>query len=196
VISVVIPTVAGREQHLERCVRAYEERTLRPPEIIVIENRPTCGIAWQEGAEKATGAYIHFSADDLEPHPGWDKAAMVAVAMGWLPAPRILRPDGSLESCGRWEEEQDTEDVTEMTRIPFMSRQQWKLIGPMIDTHYYTDNWISFKGRLAAIETRVHRHYLFTHHWAQEGRGAGMTQDQRMLHDQAIYEQECAKWTL
>jgi hypothetical protein len=174
-ISVIVPTVRGREEHLERCVRAYGERTLRPPEIIVIENKPTCGIAWQEGAEKATGAYIHFSADDLEPHPGWDKAAMVA---------------------GRWEEEQDTEDVTEMTRIPFMSREQWKLIGPMIDTHYYTDNWISFKGRLAAIETRVHRHYLFTHHWAQEGRGAGMTQDQRMLHDQAIYEQECAQWTL
>lgn len=193
-ISVIIPTVPGREEHLERCVRAYEERTLRPPEIIVVENKPTCGIAWQEGAEQATGTFIHFSADDLEPHDGWANAAITAIGMGWLPAPRILRPDGSLESCGRWEEEQRTGDETEMTRIPFMSHEQWKRIGPMIPTHYYTDNWISFKGGLLDIPTRVHRGYQFTHHWAQAGRGAGMSMQSRMLHDQAIYERECAQW--
>lgn len=194
-ISVVIPTVTGREEHLERCVRAYEERTLRPPEIIVIRNAPTCGVAWQEGAERATGTYIHFTADDLEPHPAWANSALVAVAMGYLPAPRILRPDGTLESCGRWEVEQETGDPTPMTRIPFMSREQWKLIGPMLPIHYYTDNWISFKGALAGIETRVYRDYQFTHHWAEAGRGAGMSQEDRMRHDEAIYVEECAKWT-
>jgi hypothetical protein len=29
--------------------------------------------------------------------------------------------------------------------------------------------------------------YAFTHHWAQPGRGAGMTEGERMLHDQAIF---------
>lgn len=194
-ISIIIPTIQGRELHLDRCVRAYEERTQAEHEIIVIHDKPTCGIAWQEGAERASGHYIHFSADDLEPHPGWDKAARAAVSLGWLPAPRILKPDGRLESCGRWEEEQATDDLTEMTRIPFMSAMQWRMaVAPMLPIHYYTDNWVSFKARLAGIETRVHRHYLFTHHWAMQGRGAGMSQQSRMVRDQAFFERECAKW--
>jgi hypothetical protein len=43
-----------------------------PIELIVIKNEPTCGIAWQKGAEQATGDFLHFTADDLEPALGWD----------------------------------------------------------------------------------------------------------------------------
>lgn len=70
-ISVVIPTVAGREHSLERCLAAY--RATADVELIVLADRQTCGVAWQEGIEQATGDYLHLSADDLEPHPGWDQ---------------------------------------------------------------------------------------------------------------------------
>lgn len=186
-ISIVVPTIAGREEHLERCVRAYAATT-PSHQLIVVHDRATCGIAWQAGAELANSDYLHFSADDLEPLPGWWEAATARADQGLLPAPRITRPDATLESCGDWGVEMDDGVVPEMTRIPFMSRLQWGHIGPMIALHYYTDNWVSFKGRLYGIETAVTRDYAFVHHHATVGRGAGMTEEQRMATDRRAFE--------
>jgi hypothetical protein len=181
-ISVVIPTVAGREASLERCLAAYGDDV----GTIVLRDRPTCGIAWQEGAELARGDFLHFSADDLEPHPGWAEAAIEAVECGYLPAPRILNADGTLQSCGLWGEEQGEGELTPFTRIPFLSREQWELVDPMIETHYWTDNWVSHRCRLAGVETRVARRYLFTHHYEPAGR-----LDERMEPDRIAYVAAC-----
>lgn len=193
-ISVVIPTIASREEHLDRALRAYEE-TLDgiKHEIIIVSDEPTCGLAWNIGAAQSGGNYIHFSADDLEPHIGWWREAVKMADRGFLPAPRVLKQDGSLETCGNGVYEQSDGDIAAFTRIPFMSRTQWENIGPSLDCHYYTDNWISFKGRLQGYDTRVCRSYQFTHHWAQQGRGAGMTEPDRMEHDRRIYEQAQAE---
>jgi hypothetical protein len=190
VISVVVPTIKGREEYLRECLSAYAATT-DEYEVIVIEDKPACGPAWVEGAEKASGDYIHFSADDLRPHTGWFRAGIEVCDRGFLPAPRILNDDGTLQSCGGtdgWEAEAPTGEETDFSRIPFLSREQWDMVAPLVcdflrDSHYYTDNAVSYAGRKAGFRTGVHRDYLFTHSLANPGRGAGMSWEDRMRAD-------------
>jgi hypothetical protein len=187
VISVIVPTVQGREDFLARCELAYAAHTT-DYELIVVTDEATCGLAWNIGAAQAAGDYIHFSADDLEPHDGWWQAAKAVADDGFLPAPRILNTDGSLQSCGDWEREQETGTWTPFSRIPFLTRGQWERFGPSLPIHYYTDNWFSARGRGQGTETVVHRGYLFTHHLAAHKRGAGMSWQDRMAADHRLFE--------
>jgi hypothetical protein len=192
VISVVIPTVDGRQEHYERCFNAYCN-TLEPwpgsplegeYEIQTVANRETCGIAWQIGADRSIGEYLHFTADDLEPHRGWAEAAVAAISEGFIPMPTIYGPDGSVEPLGA--------ATAGCTRIPFCSSEMWEAIGPMLPIHYYTDNYFSIRAMRAGIELREVPEYAFTHHWAEARRGAGMSQQERMLHDRREFERAIA----
>lgn len=168
-LTIVVPTVDGREQWLERCLASYFATTPDDTQILVYRNRATCGIAWNEGIAEAIGAYVHLTADDIEAHPGWWKPAISATDLGWLPAPRILNGDGSLQSCGDADEQPDGTEC-EIARIPFASRAQLACIGPMAEWQYYGDNWFSHRGRACGYPSIVVRDYLFTHHLAGEGR--------------------------
>jgi hypothetical protein len=176
VISVVIPTIKGREHHLVRCLSAYAKAGY-DSEIIVERDHLTCGLAWAAGAKKATGEYIHFSADDLEPHEGWWQAAVECVNGGKLPCPRILSPDGSLESCGQWGQEMDEGVETNIARIPFLSREMWEKGDWIFSAQYYGDNWFWHRGQQLDIPTVICRDYLFTHYYASEGRLETYDQD-------------------
>lgn len=194
-ISVVIPTIATREHYLAACIDAYNE-TAPGCEIVVVEGKPVCGAAWIEGAERATGDYIHFSADDLRPHPGWSVAARDVVARGFTPAPRILNDDGTVQSCGGtgcWEQERQTGEQTDFSRIPFLSRDMWEQIEPVVggflrEAHYYTDNAVGVAAHIRGFPTGVHRDFLFTHSLADPGRGAGMSWENRMRHDWELFK--------
>src|SRR5690242_19932281 len=131
-ISIVVPTVVGRERHLKACLAAYDRYT-SDFEVHVITGRPTCGRAWVDGAKVATGDYIHFSADDLEPFASWWQSAIQVTDIGLLPAPRILNSNGDLETCGGSDgfTERMTGHKTDFTRIPFLSRAQWEEIRPL-----------------------------------------------------------------
>lgn len=187
-ISIVVPTIKGREDHLERCLAAYARRTVSPHEIIVIKDRPVVGVAWNDGAEEARGEYLHFTADDLEPHDGWDVPAVEAMDAGYMPSPAVYEPDGSRSFCGVWQGDYADWAHCKESNVPFMSRQVWEIIGPVLPVHYYSDNWISWHARQHGYQHVVRREYAFTHHWAQVGRGAGMTQDERMAVDRQTYE--------
>src|SRR4051794_37075851 len=99
-ITVVIPTVTGREDDLARCIDAYLTRSVHDVTVVTFKDLPTCAEGWNAGADVAAGDYLHFSADDLEPANGWDVAAIAAVDAGFLPAPRIVNQHGRLDSCG------------------------------------------------------------------------------------------------
>lgn len=189
-ITVVVPTIAGREDHYKRCVDAYAARSVYRLQLVTVRDLPTCGEAWNVGAEQAEGDFLHFSADDLEPHEGWDVAAVEAVGNGHLPAPRILNPGRSVDYCGEHGLDLPDGTVVGMSVIPFMSRAMWDAIGPVLPIHYYSDNWISYRAGLAGFKTVVYRRFEFTHHWAQPGRGAGMSYSQRMAFDRARYVAE------
>lgn len=169
-LTVVLPTITGREHWLERFKASLVAHT-KDYELIVIPDRPACGIAWQEGIEKSQGDYVALLPDDSEVHAGWAEAAMETCDRGFLPAPLVLHTDGSIQSCGgTWEALEDDGVPTEFTRLPFMSREQIERIGPMIPTHEFSDNWVSHRGRQEGIETVVCQGYKVTHHLAPEGR--------------------------
>ncbi len=178
-ISVIIPTIDGREDDLARCVAAYAERSVHDTQLVVVNNLPTCAHAWNNGAEEAAGDYLHFTADDLEPHAGWDDAAIEVVLAGGVPAPRVLENDLRDGRDG---------EVMPMTAIPFCSKAQWERIRPVLEIHYYSDDYFSHRARLAGWPAVFNSRYLFTHHRAQPGRGAGMTEAERMERDRVLYE--------
>jgi glycosyltransferase involved in cell wall biosynthesis len=186
-ITLVIPTIDGREDSLARCISSYQEHT-DDYEIIVVHNAPNCGVVWQWAAEHSTGDYIAFSADDLEAHEGWWQEATTMIDHDVLPAPLIFNADGTVQSCGAsWETLEPDHAYTEFTRAPFVSRRQWdRAIKPMIPIHYYTDNYASERARLNGIPTVVCHSYKLTHHTADEGRGAGLSWDGRMAADHRL----------
>jgi hypothetical protein len=53
-----------------------------------------------------------------------------------------------------------------------------------------TDDWVSARGELLGIESRLRSGYAFRHWWAQVKRGAGFPSDHdRMQHDQKLFNQ-------
>lgn len=168
-ISIICPTIDGREHWLERCHQSYCETT-DDFEFIVIRNRPSCGIGWNDGYVEANGDFIHLTADDIEATPGWWQVGIEWIEKGYLPAARILNTDGTLQSCGDDASEQPTGTPTEVARIPFCSREQMECICPILETHYGTDYYFSYRGKECGWPSVVVREFLFYHHFAQEGR--------------------------
>ncbi len=186
-ISIVIPTVTGREDFFERCVYAYEHNTANPIELIVYKDLPTCGRGWIKGAEDATGEYVHFTADDLEPALGWDVAAIEAVDKGIWPIAAINRDTTALMAT-------DWQPTDARNTVPFLNRPMLEAALPLLDAHYYTDDWVDYRVRMAGYPGAYRTGYRFTHYRADYKRGAGMTEPERMDYDRRIYEQ--AKATL
>lgn len=170
-ISIVIPAVNGRDHFLAAAIKRFEETTPADTEIIVVWNKPVCGIAWNEGIAQAKGDYVLLSADDVEPAvPDWLEAGIYWCDKGFLPCARILNTDGTLQSCGDWVEEMDTGTICEFARIPFGSREQIEKIGEILPIHYATDYWFSHRGREEGWPTVVVREFCFYHHFASSGR--------------------------
>lgn len=201
-ISVIVPTVAGREDHLERCVTAYASQAPGNYrlDLVVEHGHPTCGVAWQAGLAKAHGDYVHLSCDDIEPRPGWHAPAIEAVKAGFLPAPQVCNPSGEPQS---WPEPgklgEDWAPVP-MTSLPFCTAGQMDQIAPLMRSHYFSDDWFSWRAMRAGWPCRLRSGYAFTHHWATVKRGAGMTQDERMAHDRGLYHEAqrmdlAGRWT-
>ena len=201
VISVIIPTVAGREEYLERCVAAYTAHAQGAYvlDLIIEHDHPSCGVGWQAGLDRARGEYIHLSDDDIEPRPGWHAPAIEAVECGFLPAPQVCDPNGHPQS--RPQEGVLGRDWTpvDMAALPFASRVQMEKITPLLCCHYFTDDFISWRGARAGWQTVLRSGYAFVHWWAQVKRGAGMTQEERMVHDRGLFSEairrvEAGEW--
>lgn len=177
-IAVVIPTIRGREALLERTVASYRAHTDHDIEVIVVRDRPTIGQAWDDGATAAldTGArYLHLSADDVDPCHGWDDAAITASERGHWPSPRITNPDGSLHSCGSMGGGMLLPDCADGTPcgtspFPFLRLADWRHVAPCLPIHYYADDYLAFRARLAGFEVVVARDYALTHHEGTVGR--------------------------
>jgi hypothetical protein len=173
VLTVVVPTISGREETLARCLASYRE-TLDgiDHEIIVVTDEPTWPAACNEGYRQSKGDVIHWTADDLEALPGWHKKVLKHLeAKDELPAPRVYNFLPPPE--GEWANSEDGANgaIPEFTRIPIMRRDQAERIG-LWPEHliYYADLWVSDKGRNLGIQTRMVHGYDFIHHWSGVGR--------------------------
>jgi cellulose synthase/poly-beta-1,6-N-acetylglucosamine synthase-like glycosyltransferase len=70
-VAVVVPTVAGRECALKRCLDAVNAQTARPAEIVAIRNCDSYVSAVRTGIEQTTAEWIAFLDDDAVPEPDW-----------------------------------------------------------------------------------------------------------------------------
>lgn len=191
VITVVIPTVDGREEHFERAWRSYTllAEDSYELDLIIERNHATCGLAWQAGLGRRSihSQYVHLTADDIEPWSGWHAPAIAAADQGFLPAPQVYDPSGYPQSHP--EPGKVAPDWTEvhMSALPFASAEQAEKIVPLMTGHYFTDDFFSWRGNRAGYPCRLRTGYAFTHFWAQHRRGAGMSMDGRMKHDENLF---------
>lgn len=200
-VSVIFPTVLGREESLERAVESFPGC-----EWIILAGHPTCGSAWVEGARRSKGDYICFAADDLEAHPGFVEAMLADIDHGVHPAALVLEPDGSLQSCGGngWDCcRQNCEDGTpcEWSPVPFVSRGQWDTLldpqgGLIAEFHYCSDMLVSALLRRGGVPAAVNTRAKLTHYNHPAARGAGMgDQHERTAHDRRRYEEASRTWS-
>jgi glycosyltransferase involved in cell wall biosynthesis len=180
-ISVVCPTVTGREHWLAGAIASIV-RTTPDFEWLEYTDLPTCGAGWNLGIQAAKGDYILLFADDLEAHPGWWEAGIAALERGVIPCPRILNPDGSLQSCGTYDSEAEDGTPSVVARVPFLTREMAQAMFPVMENHYMGDHWITWKGLQLGWPTQVVRDMVFTHHFAQEGRIDSLASDVKAYH--------------
>lgn len=176
-ISIVCPTIAGREHWLERCKTSYCETTELENEFIVLHDYPSCNQAWNAGIAEARGEFIHLTADDIEAHPRWAEIGLVWIAKGYLPCARVLNSDGSLQSCGNDSKEEPTGTSSDVARVPFFPREILPAVYPVLPTHFMGDYWITHQARKIGWSTVVVREFCFTHHLAPEGRLDTLSRD-------------------
>jgi hypothetical protein len=192
-IDIIVPTVSGREASLERCLDSFE-RTVRIAglEAIIIRDPETCGAGWLVGLGMSTAPYVLLACDDQESlSDGWDEICIETADEGLIVCPRVWLADGTIESQGgdmgvlnhTISRPQRDRTPVNYTTIPFVSRAAIEEIG-MIDVHYCSDVWVSYRGRQLGYET-VLRHGFDVRHWREApGRGAGMSVPERDALDQ------------
>lgn len=200
-ISIVIPTVSGREDHYARCVQAYTDLAdgNYHLEIITEVDHPAVGMAWQAGAMRAQGDFTHLTNDDIEPLAGWHMPAVDAVESGFMPAPQVYGPDGNPQSHPSPGMVSPDWTPVHMSALPFFSTAMWQEIQPLFTAHYFTDDFCSQRSERAGWPCRLRTGYAFRHWYAQHKRGAGMSEHERMVNDEALYKEairrvDCGEW--
>lgn len=186
-LSVVIPTIPGREESLSLAVKAILATSPDAVQFIIVRNSPSCGWGWREGAAQAEGEFVAFSCDDVDWLPGWWEAAVEACELGRLPAPLVVNPDGSIPPP----QPRPDGEVVPRTVAPFLSRAQLARVGPLIETHYFCDDWISHRARLQGIPTVMTYGYSCVSRDEQHGKTAESVAE-AMARDRALYERYVA----
>lgn len=124
-LSIVMPTMAGRDVELARTVAAYEALTPVPIEWIMERGYDNCGAAWNAGVSKAKGEIVHMGADDIEPETdAWWPAAMGVIGQGGVPLGWVREDDAGV--FGR-----------DFPRVVICRREWWQDVP---EVHYYSDN--------------------------------------------------------
>jgi hypothetical protein len=170
VVSALVPTIDGREHWLEQFERSVDAAG-GDVEIVVVRNAPNWGVGINEAAEQAEGDYFFMGSDDHEVWPGWWEAAAKVCDAGMLPAPLMLNTDGTWQSAGDYDPDfQEDGDTTLFPRVPFCSRKQWDLLGPLLPIHYSDVYFGTNAKEVHGIDSVVCYGYKLTHHFAPEGR--------------------------
>lgn len=192
VAGIVLPTIAGREDTLARATRSHFSHPWPFATVVLLHverDHATCGEAWNAGAAFLLEHFglededvLLFSADDLEPRPGYLDAALGCLRRGELPAPRLLTPAG--------ERDPRTDDgpanaTVAFSRIPCFTVETYRRLGPCPPLHYYSDAYYGDRAANLGLTTRVVEGFDFVHHWSEVGRYG----DERHAIDRRIYEQ-------
>ena len=188
-IDLIVPTVPGREESLERCLASFPGLN-----HIVVSGYPACGQAWEAGIRVSDAPYLMLCADDIEAMDSdWIEPCVEAVDEDLLPAPMVFRPDGSIESAGGdmaasgclLTDVRPNRQPVDFTPMPFLSRAQIESIG-MIPSHMMCDVWVSHRGRQLGYETVLLHDYRLVHHHEMVGRKSATGPDDQRIYQHAI----------
>jgi GT2 family glycosyltransferase len=170
-VGVVVPTVAGREQSVERALDALSGTLPEGSELNVTVpfGYATCGEAWNDGRNDVNGDYLYFMADDIVLHPGWLEACVETADAGYIPAARQLHSNGTLEGCGsmgfgRFLPEAPDWTPVRQTGLIFMRTEWWGVVGPFLPIHYAVDDDWTWRALLRGIPCAFREGYTFTHY--------------------------------
>lgn len=154
-LSIVVPSIAGRETDLASTLLTYERLTPSSIEWIIEYHHANCGAAWNAGVAKATGDFVLIAADDLEPETAaWLPAALRTVEKCRVPL-GLVRED-VIGTFGR-----------DFCRVPFCRREWWRDVP---EIHYYSDNaWSDLMIMLGHVPT-VAEGFDFYHRRSTVGR--------------------------
>ena len=190
-LSVIVPTVPGRDASLERMRDSILATTPHPVEFMVMTGYDNAGRAWNEGCERATAPIILLSADDLDYAPGWWEACTAVLERGAIPCPVLMQPCGGFEPTGEgwYEDSAGTRgngehvhladgEASFATVIPIFTREMLDRVMPVGEVHYFSDDWFSMNARAAGIQLVVARGFVVWHHLAMAGRHGAARSDQ------------------
>jgi hypothetical protein len=191
-ISVIVPTITGREEMFADVIAAYRTRTKGYTlQFVNPKDYPNWPAACNVGMKTATGDVFAFGSDDLFPIAGWADAMMGAFAADELPAAQVWnwtydpdQPPANLDADG------PPGTITTFSRVVALRRDMAEAIGPWPEIDYYADNWVSDAARVHGWQTRVTAGYAFVHMWHPHGRLDGGDWVNRSLH---AYNAERAK---
>jgi hypothetical protein len=174
ILSIVLPTIDGRQHELVRTVAMYERLTPVEIEWIVETGHSTCGEAWNAGAKLATGELLHMGADDIEPESeAWLSAASAVLDQGGVPLGYVRE-----DKVGRF--------GRDFCRVVICKREWWQDVLPIL---YYSDNQFDELMRTAGHMPTVAEGFDFYHRRSMVGRGGpGMTEAERIAHDNEEYQ--------
>src|SRR5215207_4311284 len=123
VIDLVVPTINGREESLERCVESYRKNSSVKLNVIVVPESKTCGWGWKQGLAAMRAPYVLLACDDQESiSVRWAEVCIKTVRMGKLPCPRVWNSDGSLQSAGG--------NMASLHHVDRRPQRDWTVLGP------------------------------------------------------------------
>jgi GT2 family glycosyltransferase len=195
VISVVVPTIKGREDLCQKTIASF--RATVPADelqIIIVKDRKAIGTAWNDGAEAAQGEYLMLAADDVIVHPGWAEAAIEAADRSLYPAPRLQKIDGSVLATGSMGGGWLLTDCADWapvvsSQFPFFSHYVWQEMGPCLDIHYFADDYLAARARSLGMNVVYREPYRITHLEGVAGRDEMV---RRSMTDRLQFEQSLA----
>lgn len=182
-LTLVVPTIDGRELSLQRVLHSYSERTAIPYVVKVGHNYSSIGKAWADILPDLTTELAHLGTDDVTAESRWAKE----IRWEWeehagLAVPLMMRmPGETLESHGAWGVMHAARTEVPWCGVPIIPRCCYAACSEaLVETDYpqnYSDN-------VLCDVLRAHGHMLVARpdyrlgHWHADG-GLGATRDHR-----------------
>lgn len=180
-LTLVVPTIDGRELSLQRTLRSYSTNTSMPYVVKVGHNYSSIGKAWADILPELTTDIAHLGTDDVTAESRWAKE----IRWEWdehagLAVPLMMRmPGETLESHGAWGVMHADRTEVPWCGVPIIPRCCYEECARALALTDYPQN---FSDNVLCDVLRAHGHPLIARpnyrlgHWWAAG-GLGTTRD-------------------
>lgn len=180
-LTLVLPTITGREASLQRTINSYARHTDLPYIVKVGHNYESIGKAWADILPTLTTELAHLGTDDVTAESRWAREIRWEWQdHGGLAVPMMMRmPGETLESHGAWGVMHAARTEVPWCGVPIIPQCCYhRCAAALIETDFpqnYSDN-------VLCDVLRAHGHGLYARpeyrlgHWWADG-GLGTTRD-------------------